>query len=223
MMNTDHILFIGPDDDQHRTLVKQIKELGFRVHIASHLPEQFHTIGLILLGASLEILQRIPHTQLDQMPPVVVLMPHDPFAIERALAAGASDYLPIQSPPRLIRVRLQLWLDHQRATNSSAEDIERLSYERELQIGHQIQSGFLPRTLPELPGWDIATRFAPAYEVGGDFYDVFPMTQQRRYGLVIADVCGKGLGVGAVYGADSEPGTGLRQPEHGPAMDGCTG
>ncbi|MFN2136571.1 MAG: SpoIIE family protein phosphatase [Candidatus Promineifilaceae bacterium] len=67
-----------------------------------------------------------------------------------------------------------------------------LRYKRELEIGRDIQSGFLPRELPEPPGWEIAAYFYPAREVAGDFYDVFA-APDGRLGLVIADVCDKGI------------------------------
>jgi sigma-B regulation protein RsbU (phosphoserine phosphatase) len=66
--------------------------------------------------------------------------------------------------------------------------------EQELEIGRRIQAGFLPGSLPQLPGWEIAARFQAAREVAGDFYDVFPLAGGKRLGLVVGDVCGKGVG-----------------------------
>lgn len=66
--------------------------------------------------------------------------------------------------------------------------------ERELEIGREIQAGFLPERLPKLPGWDIAARFQAAREVAGDFYDAFPLAGGERVVLVLGDVCGKGVG-----------------------------
>lgn len=66
--------------------------------------------------------------------------------------------------------------------------------ERELEIGRQIQASFLPDQIPQFPGWEIAAHFQPARQVAGDFYDVFPLVQNRRLGLVIGDVCDKGVG-----------------------------
>lgn len=63
----------------------------------------------------------------------------------------------------------------------------------ELEIGRELQNNFLPATLPQLPGWEIATKFKPAREVSGDFYDVFALSE-NHVGLTIADVCGKGVG-----------------------------
>jgi sigma-B regulation protein RsbU (phosphoserine phosphatase) len=65
--------------------------------------------------------------------------------------------------------------------------------EFELEKGQQIQREFLPSSIPQLPNWDIATCFYPASKVAGDFYDVF-MLPDGCVGLVIADVCDKGVG-----------------------------
>jgi sigma-B regulation protein RsbU (phosphoserine phosphatase) len=66
-------------------------------------------------------------------------------------------------------------------------------YERELQIGRNIQAGFLPETLPTAKGWEIVGHFQPAREVAGDFYDAFSISA-NHVALVIADVCDKGVG-----------------------------
>ena len=65
--------------------------------------------------------------------------------------------------------------------------------EFELEKGQQIQREFLPNNIPHLPNWDIATCFYPASKVSGDFYDVFKLPD-GCVGLVIADVCDKGVG-----------------------------
>lgn len=72
---------------------------------------------------------------------------------------------------------------------------ELVKFEHDLKIGRQIQLDFLPKqdSFPQPDGWDIAAFFQPAREVAGDFYDVFPLAH-GRIGLVIADVCDKGVG-----------------------------
>jgi len=66
--------------------------------------------------------------------------------------------------------------------------------ERELEIGRQIQAGFFPTSLPTPKGWELATHFQAARHVAGDFYDVFTLGEEKKVGLVIADVCDKGVG-----------------------------
>lgn len=73
------------------------------------------------------------------------------------------------------------------------ENSYRQALEREFEIGREIQAGFLPVILPQPAGWEIAALLHPAREVAGDFYDVFELPEDR-IGLVIADVCDKGLG-----------------------------
>jgi sigma-B regulation protein RsbU (phosphoserine phosphatase) len=51
------------------------------------------------------------------------------------------------------------------------------SLERELEFGREIQAGFLPKTIPQPPGWEIEACFRPAREVAGDFYDVFELDE----------------------------------------------
>jgi serine phosphatase RsbU (regulator of sigma subunit)/CHASE2 domain-containing sensor protein len=66
--------------------------------------------------------------------------------------------------------------------------------ERELEIGRKIQNSFLPSELPSLEGWQIETFFKPAYQVSGDFYDVFELPGGRYHSVVIGDVCDHGVG-----------------------------
>jgi sigma-B regulation protein RsbU (phosphoserine phosphatase) len=66
--------------------------------------------------------------------------------------------------------------------------------ERDLEIGRQIQASFLPEELPQVSGWEIASRFEAARVVAGDFYDAFPLSGGKRLGLVIGDVTDKGIG-----------------------------
>jgi sigma-B regulation protein RsbU (phosphoserine phosphatase) len=65
--------------------------------------------------------------------------------------------------------------------------------DQEIEKCRQIQMNFLPRQLPLLPNWDIEEFFFPARRVSGDFYDAF-MLPGGYIGLVIGDVCDKGVG-----------------------------
>jgi len=76
------------------------------------------------------------------------------------------------------------------AKTESALDVA----ERDLEIGRQIQSGFFPEFLPQIPGWEIAAYFHAARQVAGDFYDVFQFKNSKFTAFVIADVCDKGVG-----------------------------
>ena len=81
-----------------------------------------------------------------------------------------------------------------------AEAVTRQRYEQELEVARLIQSHFLPKTLPDLPGWQIAACYQPAREVGGDFYDVIPLPD-GRFGFVVGDVTDKGVPAALVMSA----------------------
>jgi phosphoserine phosphatase RsbU/P len=69
--------------------------------------------------------------------------------------------------------------------------VEKEKLQQELKVARQVQASFMPRQLPQLPGWQFAAFWQPAREVSGDFYDFFPM-QNDQLGIVIADVTDKG-------------------------------
>src|SRR3954454_16068930 len=73
-----------------------------------------------------------------------------------------------------------------------AEAATRQRFEQELEVARLIQQNFLPRELPDLPGWQIAAYYRPAREVGGDFYDVIPLPD-GRVAFVVGDVTDKGV------------------------------
>jgi sigma-B regulation protein RsbU (phosphoserine phosphatase) len=70
------------------------------------------------------------------------------------------------------------------------EDHEK-QVQRQLAIASNVQRRMLPRSLPTAPGLDIAARYEPSLELGGDFYDVFELGNQ--IGMVVGDVVGKGI------------------------------
>ena len=72
------------------------------------------------------------------------------------------------------------------------ESIEKERLEKELDVAREIQRKILPTNVPELPNLQIASVFIPAFEVGGDYYDFFRISDSKL-GFVIADVSGKGI------------------------------
>ena len=72
------------------------------------------------------------------------------------------------------------------------EKEHRARFERELTIATEIQRSFLPAMLPERPDLSFAARYRPAWDVGGDFYDLFEVGPDEIY-FVVGDVAGKGV------------------------------
>jgi serine phosphatase RsbU (regulator of sigma subunit) len=87
-----------------------------------------------------------------------------------------------------------------RTFNSMAEGLERAEHERaehqriesELNLARKIQAAMLPAEPPRGERFELAFRCVPAKELGGDFYDCLPLPG-GRWGLLIADVSGKGV------------------------------
>ncbi|WP_068926266.1 PP2C family protein-serine/threonine phosphatase [Planobispora rosea] len=148
--------------------------------------------GDILLASSALSPQTIKAVggRFEGVPHVVAVFADDDFDTLEPHVRGGLDYIVPPFLPVLVGARMGTCLERARA--EARADL--LGYERELQIGREIQRGFLPETLPTRPGWDLDVRFDPARKVAGDFYDVFELVNRRRLALVVADVCDKGVG-----------------------------
>lgn len=70
------------------------------------------------------------------------------------------------------------------------------------ELAEALQGALLPPRLPHIPGIEVAAHYQAAEfaQVGGDFYDIFPLSR-RGWGLVVGDVCGKGPRAAAVTAA----------------------
>ncbi len=75
---------------------------------------------------------------------------------------------------------------------AQAAIIEKEKLEQEMRLAGKIQHSILPKTLPSFPGLDFGALMIPAKQVGGDFYDFIQLDDQR-VGIVIGDVCDKGM------------------------------
>jgi serine phosphatase RsbU (regulator of sigma subunit)/anti-sigma regulatory factor (Ser/Thr protein kinase) len=73
-----------------------------------------------------------------------------------------------------------------------AEIRDRERIEQELKVAQLIQQQFLPRELPDLPGWHVAAYYRPARAVGGDFYDFIDLPD-GKVAIVVGDVTDKGV------------------------------
>ncbi len=88
-----------------------------------------------------------------------------------------------------------LGLAEQLAKQVSSVVIRARAYDRERRISHELQRHLLPDAIPAIDGWDVAARYRPAavgVEVGGDWYDVVPISESL-VALVVGDVEGHDL------------------------------
>ncbi len=161
-----------------------------------------HKPDLVLLDIMMpvmdgfEVLSRLkanPDTR--SIPVIVISASNDLKSVVRGIQLGAEDYLPKPFEPTLLKARISSSLEKKRLHDLEALYLK--SLERELDIGREIQLGFLPPSLPLLQGWEIAAYFKAAREVAGDYYDAF-MLPDGTLACVVGDVVGKGVGA-ALY------------------------
>lgn len=72
------------------------------------------------------------------------------------------------------------------------EAVEKERMDREVELAASIQKTILPVSLPDVPGLRLAGGNRPTRQVGGDYYDVFPLPDGRT-AFCVADVAGKGV------------------------------
>jgi sigma-B regulation protein RsbU (phosphoserine phosphatase) len=107
-------------------------------------------------------------------------------------------------PRQQLRI-LQALCDHvavavNNARRFQSERAERAVMDREAQEARLIQQALLPKSSPYIPGFAVSGLSVPARAVGGDWYDFIPFPD-GRWGLVLADVSGKGTAAALLMSA----------------------
>jgi sigma-B regulation protein RsbU (phosphoserine phosphatase) len=74
-----------------------------------------------------------------------------------------------------------------------SEHLEKKRLDKELEVARNIQTQLMPRQIPGIEGLQVHGENRPCFEVGGDYFDIIPMGEQKT-ALVIADISGKGAG-----------------------------
>jgi phosphoserine phosphatase RsbU/P len=102
------------------------------------------------------------------------------------LVCGVISFLYTETKQRLERRNVEL----QRTVELSAAQLE--MQEQELERAREIQQSLLPKDIPQLSGFEVATAWRQARMVGGDYFDVLRLGK-NRLAICIADVVGKGV------------------------------
>jgi len=113
--------------------------------------------------------------------------------IRTAMNRGAFDFVTKPIDFQDLEVTINKTLKTVEAMQQAAREREELiSIQQELSVAARIQLSILPRNFPVRDDFNVFAEVIPAREVGGDFYDFFPVDEDRM-GLVIGDVSGKGV------------------------------
>lgn len=204
-MAQENALIVTEADRPADDLEAALEEGGFQVEHATSAEigardEPGDAPDLMLISAELGLRQvalLAERFAAAERPPTVVVFHDDDLAALESCVRGGFDYVTRPFRPSLLRTRMISCRERGQLTTSVEEMATAASLRRDehdLSIAEEIQAGFLPEILPVPPDWDIAARIRPARHVGGDFYDVFELVGGRRLGVVIADVCDKGVG-----------------------------
>lgn len=77
------------------------------------------------------------------------------------------------------------------------ETLDKRRMAEQLDMARKVQEGFLPQSLPETPGLELAATYRSSLEVAGDYYDVVALPEGRTL-LAVGDVSGKGAGAAMI-------------------------
>ena len=81
-----------------------------------------------------------------------------------------------------------------------AEVVDKRRLDSDLALARQVMDELLPHATPSIPGFDIAGAHETSLAVGGDYYEFIPMADDR-WGVVVADVVGKGIAAALLVSA----------------------
>ena len=155
-------------------------------HFDAVLMDLNYTRGIVAGREGLDLVSQI--RAVDSLLPVVVMTAWSSvdLAVE-AMRRGASDF--IQKPWE--NHELLQKLQNQFALARAQRRAQRMRQE-ELRDAREIQDSLLPKTLPEVAGYEIAGMTQPLKFVGGDYYNVVRVSERETV-FCIADVAGKGM------------------------------
>src|SRR5215468_775921 len=198
-----NILLLVDDDPENIEMVNSILGDKYEIRVAKNgvkaleLANMEPTPGLILLDVIMphmdgyEACKHLKEDAKTRDIPIIFLTGKTDVVDEtRGFEVGAVDYIhkPFSPPIVTARVRTHLMLRDARETIGR----QLLAINSELEMARQIQLSILPQQTPRLEGLEIEARYLPMSSVAGDFYD-FLVLDEKRLGMLIADVSGHGL------------------------------
>ncbi len=220
-VETMHTRILIADDQQDvvRALHMLLKANGYATESVSSPAELLeaiahHEFDLILMDLNyardttsgregLDLLTQLK--AIEGVPPIVVMTGWATVGIAvEAMQHGVTDFVEkpwtnakllecLQKQVVLGRERRELARSTVRQTQAHKEVASQLhQHEREIAEARAIQEGFLPKQIPQFPGYELASAWQSARIVGGDYFDVLSFDRDTL-GLCIADVAGKGM------------------------------
>lgn len=140
----------------------------------------------------LSLLEHIPEVAPDTRS-VIISAYGDMKNIRAAMNRGAFDFVTKPLDFDDLRVTIERTLNNLEAWRQAESSRLRLAaIESELDIASKMQQSILPTEFPKSPHYEICGNMTPAREVGGDFFDIYNL-ENDKVGMAVADVSGKGV------------------------------
>jgi len=207
-----HILVVDDNEMNRDMLTRRLNRQGHTVEIAVDGRQALemirsHKFDLILLDIMMpemngyEVLEHMKADDTLPYVPVIMISAVDEIdSIVRCVELGAEDYLPKPFNRVLLKARIGASLEKKRLRDRQEAYTRQLNFEnqrksQELERARQVQLSMLPTAPPKLSHLDIAARQETASEVGGDYYDFFPLPDGKLL-MAIGDATGHGVSSG---------------------------
>ena len=140
----------------------------------------------------LTLLEQIPKVD-PNIRSVIVSAYGDMRNIRTAMNRGAFDFVTKPLDFEDLQITIERTLTHMAEWKEALQSRDKLvALQNELDVASKIQQAILPAAFPEGVGFEVYGNMAPARNVGGDFFDVI-LLENDRLGLAVADVSDKGV------------------------------
>jgi len=223
-LNSAEILIVDDIPANLNVLCQSLESEGYNIiaatngesalQIATRVQPDLILLDIMMPGIDgFETCRRLKaNKRLSDIPVIFITAKDETESLVEGFRVGGVDYItkPFQHEEVRVRARTHLTIKQLRDRLREAKDELEGAYNQleadnarkteELETARDIQQGFLPIVLPELPYLEIAAFQRPATEVGGDYYDFFPQ-EDGKLVLAIGDATGHGVGASLMVSA----------------------
>jgi serine phosphatase RsbU (regulator of sigma subunit) len=202
-------ILIVDDAPENLDLISGILKTTYKVKVAKSGEHALKIIAksspdLILLDVMMpemdgyEVCRRLKSDDITKDVPIIFVTAMEQESDEtKGFELGAADYITKPISPSIVQARIKTQLalkDSMKKLHDAYDLIEEQKdrMQQELNVGRDIQLAMVPKIFPDSNDFSVYATLEPAREVGGDFYDVFNIDDDRIC-LCIGDVSGKGV------------------------------
>ena len=203
------ILVVDDTPANLQVLAGMLKDRGYKVRPVPSgklalLAAKAHPPDLILLDINMpemngyEVCERLKADEnLKGIPIIFISALTESLDKVKAFAIGGVDYITKPFQMEELHARVETHLKLRRLQIELEEYSRHLELARErlkldLELAREVQRGFLPLRLLDVPGYEFFAHYESAYEIGGDYYDIILLPHQR-VAVLLGDVAGKGV------------------------------